>query len=76
MFDPLDRDVISVLSCNFATLLKAQLGAAPRDIVVIDEAHKLRNAHRKSPVGWSGNSNSCVQPGRLEWQLQQLCAGV
>ena len=48
VFDPLDRDVISVLSYNFATRLEAQLGAVPWDIVVIDEAHKLRNAHRKS----------------------------
>ena len=48
VFDPLDRDVIRVLPYNFATRLEAQLGAVPWDIVVIDEAHKLRNAHRKS----------------------------
>ena len=48
VFDPLDRDVISVMSYNFATRLEKQLGAIPWDVVVIDEAHKLRNAHRKS----------------------------
>ena len=48
VFDPLDRDVISIMSFNFATRLEKQLGAVSWDIVVIDEAHKLRNAHRKS----------------------------
>ena len=47
-FDPLNRDVISVMSYNFATRMEKQLGAIPWDVVVIDEAHKLRNAHRKS----------------------------
>lgn len=47
-FDPLNRDVISVMSYNFATRLEKQLGTIPWDVVVIDEAHKLRNAHRKS----------------------------
>lgn len=47
-FDPLNRDVISVMSYNYATRLEKQLGAIPWDVVVIDEAHKLRNAHRKS----------------------------
>ena len=28
--------------------MEAQLGVVPWDVVVIDEAHKLRNAHRKS----------------------------
>ena len=48
VFDPLAGDVISVLSYNFATRLEAQLGAVPWDIVVIDEAHKLRNTHHNS----------------------------
>jgi hypothetical protein len=47
-FDPLNRDVISIMSYNFATRMEKQLGAIPWDVVVIDEAHKLRNAHRKS----------------------------
>lgn len=47
-YDPLDRDVISIMSIQFAARMEAQLGAVPWDLVVIDEAHKLRNAHRKS----------------------------
>ncbi|MGE0674517.1 MAG: DEAD/DEAH box helicase, partial [Methylibium sp.] len=47
-YDPLDRDVISIMSIHFAARMEAQLGAVPWDLVVIDEAHKLRNAHRKS----------------------------
>lgn len=48
VYDPLDRDCISVMSYNFAARMEAQLGVVPWDVVVIDEAHKLRNAHRKS----------------------------
>jgi SNF2 family DNA or RNA helicase len=36
------------MSIHFAARMEAQLGAVPWDLVVIDEAHKLRNAHRKS----------------------------
>ena len=48
IYDPLDRDVISVMSIHFAARMETQLAAVPWDVVVIDEAHKLRNAHRKS----------------------------
>lgn len=48
IYDPLDRDVISIMSLNFAARMEEQLGNIPWDLVVIDEAHKLRNAHRKS----------------------------
>lgn len=48
IYDPLDRDVIGVMSIHFAARMEAQLAAVPWDIVVIDEAHKLRNSHRKS----------------------------
>lgn len=48
IYDPLDRDCISIMSFNFAARMEQALGAVPWDIVVIDEAHKLRNAHRKS----------------------------
>lgn len=47
-YDPLDRDVIGIMSIHFAARMEAQLGTVPWDLVVIDEAHKLRNAHRKS----------------------------
>jgi hypothetical protein len=48
VYDPLDQDVISVMSFNFAVRMEKALRAIPWDLVVIDEAHKLRNAHRES----------------------------
>ena len=48
IYDPLDRDVINIMSFNFAARIEPALGQVPWDVVVIDEAHKLRNAHRKS----------------------------
>ena len=48
IYDPLARDVISIMSLHFAARMEEQLGNIPWDLVVIDEAHKLRNAHRKS----------------------------
>lgn len=48
--DPLDRECINVMSITFAARMESQLRAVPWDVVVIDEAHKLRNAHRDSHV--------------------------
>lgn len=48
IYDPLDQDVISVMSYHFAAKMEPQLRTIPWDLVVIDEAHKLRNAHRES----------------------------
>ncbi len=39
---------VLVISYPFATRLEAELRAIPWDTVVMDEAHKLRNAHRAS----------------------------
>jgi hypothetical protein len=39
---------VVIMSYQFATKLEAELRAVPWDVVVIDEAHKLRNAHRSS----------------------------
>lgn len=39
---------VVIMSYQFAVKLEAELRAIPWDIVVIDEAHKLRNAHRQS----------------------------
>lgn len=39
---------VVIMSCQFAAKLEAELRAVPWDVVVIDEAHKLRNAHRVS----------------------------
>lgn len=46
--DPFDQDVISVISYNFAANMEMALRDIPWDLAVIDEAHKLRNAHRES----------------------------
>ncbi len=46
--DPLSQECISILSISFAARMEATLHAVPWDLVVIDEAHKLRNAHRDS----------------------------
>lgn len=46
--DPLNRECISILSISFAARMETVLRAVPWDLVVIDEAHKLRNAHRDS----------------------------
>lgn len=39
---------VIIMSYQFAARLEAELRAIPWDVVVIDEAHKLRNAHRQS----------------------------
>ncbi len=46
--NPLERECISVMSLHYAARLEDELRAIPWDLVVIDEAHKLRNAHRDS----------------------------
>lgn len=45
---PLGKDIISIMSYNYATRVEEALVAESWDLVVIDEAHKLRNAHQKS----------------------------
>ena len=47
-YNPFEQDVISVMSFNFAANMQEKLRGTPWDLVVIDEAHKLRNAHRES----------------------------
>jgi len=39
---------VVIMSYQFAARLEAELSGTPWDIVVIDEAHKLRNAHRSN----------------------------
>ena len=51
MFQTLQRlsgKSVVIMSYQFAAKLEAELRAVPWDVVVIDEAHKLRNAHRAS----------------------------
>ena len=46
--DPFDQDIINVVSYNFAANMEKALRNIPWDLAVIDEVHKLRNAHRES----------------------------
>jgi hypothetical protein len=48
VYNPLDRDVISIVSIHFAARMEQTIGAVRWDLAVIDEAHKLRNAYRES----------------------------
>jgi ERCC4-related helicase len=47
-FQGLVGKLVVIMSYQFATKLEAELRVVPWDMVVIDEAHKLRNAHRTS----------------------------
>ena len=45
---PLSEKAVLIVSFNFANALRDEIKAIPWDLVVIDEAHKLRNAYRPS----------------------------
>lgn len=45
---PFETDRIVITSINFASQMQADLRAVSWDLVIIDEAHKLRNAYRPS----------------------------
>ena len=45
---PLDTRAVIIMSFNYANRLREELKAVAWDLVVIDEAHKLRNAYRPS----------------------------
>src|SRR3989442_3325913 len=46
--NPFQSDRVVITSLNFASRLRADIRAVAFDLVVIDEAHKLRNAYRPS----------------------------
>ncbi|MFP6818703.1 DEAD/DEAH box helicase, partial [Acinetobacter sp.] len=48
VYDPFKNGKISIISYPFANRMEYALAQTPWDLVVIDEAHKLRNAHRLS----------------------------
>jgi len=48
IYNPLDQDVISIVSIHFVASMERAIGSIRWDLAVIDEAHKLRNAHRES----------------------------
>jgi SNF2 family DNA or RNA helicase len=45
---PLNQKAITILSYNYANRIKEELKSIQWNLVVIDEAHKLRNAYRES----------------------------
>ncbi|MBK6958062.1 MAG: DEAD/DEAH box helicase family protein [Nitrosomonas sp.] len=45
---PLNHKTVIILSYNYASKIRSELKAIAWDLVVIDEAHKLRNAYRES----------------------------
>ena len=45
---PFRAEGVVIVSLNFASKMRAEIRAVPWDLVVIDEAHKLRNAYRPS----------------------------
>ena len=57
---PFMAEAIVITSINFASAMQGDVRAVPWDLVVIDEAHKLRNAYRPS--------NRMGQ--RLRWALE------
>jgi len=48
VYDPFKNGKISIISYPFANRMEHALAQISWDLVVIDEAHKLRNAHRSS----------------------------
>jgi RecG-like helicase len=56
---------VVIMSYQFAAKLEAEMRAMPWDVVVIDEAHKLRNAHRAS--------NRTGQALRVHWTAERSC---
>jgi hypothetical protein len=45
---PLNEKAVPIMSFNYANALRDELKAIAWDLVVVDEAHKLRNAYRPS----------------------------
>jgi SNF2 family DNA or RNA helicase len=45
---PLNENAVLIMSFNYANALREEIKAIAWDLVVIDEAHKLRNAYRPS----------------------------
>ncbi|MGH2459404.1 MAG: DEAD/DEAH box helicase, partial [Chloroflexota bacterium] len=58
---PFLTDRVVIVSINFASTAQGEIRAAPWDLVVVDEAHKLRNAYRPS--------NRMGQ--RIRWALEE-----
>lgn len=48
IYNPFQQKKVIILSYHFACRMEEELVAVPWNLVTIDEAHKLRNAHRPS----------------------------
>ncbi|HHW3774472.1 TPA: SNF2-related protein [Legionella pneumophila] len=48
VYNPLELNKVIIVSYHYATRIEEKLITIPWSLVVIDEAHKLRNAHRES----------------------------
>lgn len=48
IYNPLNNKQVVIMSYHYAARIEDKLVGIPWDIVVMDEAHKLRNAHRES----------------------------
>lgn len=48
VYNPFEQEWVSIISYNFAVRSEELLRNIPWNLVVMDEAHKLRNAHRES----------------------------
>nr|WP_038250955.1 SNF2-related protein [Ghiorsea bivora] len=70
IFSPLSMKKVIIMSYHYAARLEEELIAVPWDLVVIDEAHKLRNAHRpKNKMGQALNASHYLkQHGGKEWK--------
>jgi len=45
IYNPFDQNKIIIMSYHYASRMEEELRAVPWNLVVFDEAHKLRNAH-------------------------------
>ncbi len=48
IYNPFDQNKVIILSYHYASRMEDELLVVPWNLVVLDEAHKLRNAYRKS----------------------------
>lgn len=65
VYDPFKNGKISIISFPFANRMEHALAQISWDLVVIDEAHKLRNAHRPSNKIGSSLKRSLVGKKKL-----------
>jgi superfamily II DNA/RNA helicase len=77
--DPFNQQWVSIISYNYAASMVDHLRKTPWDLVVFDEAHKLRNAHRDShrtaqaiKVAFAGSRKLLLTATPLQNTLMEL----